>query len=48
MSTSHQKHPTWLVVSKDRKMAGDQKLTNHKNSDADKSVKDIYIIRSAN
>jgi hypothetical protein len=41
---SHQKHLTWLIVSIDSNAAGDQKLKNHENSDADNSSKDIYII----
>jgi hypothetical protein len=43
---SHIKNITWLVVSKvkDSKVAGDQKLTNHKNSDADNSLNDIIVI----
>jgi hypothetical protein len=41
---SHIKNITWLMVSKDSKVAGDQKLTNHKNSDADNSLNDIIVI----
>jgi hypothetical protein len=41
---SHIKNISWLMVSKHSKVVGDQKLTNHKNSDADNCLNDIIVI----